>query len=82
MNPRRTHESNCVYELAGGTEDNSLWVRVDQNEGTVSSVWELNEEERLAIAEGAFNIQLTIYGGQPPVAMKITNVPLGKAPDA
>ncbi len=80
MQPRRTHRSTNVYELAGGNEDNSLWVHIDQAAGTVSSVWELSEEERRAIADG-FNVQLTVWGGQPPVAMRLVNTPLGKPPE-
>lgn len=82
MKPRRTHTSNQVYiyELAGGTEDNSLWVHADSAQGTVSSVWELTDEERAAIADG-FNVQLTVWGGQPPVAMWLVNTPLSKPPE-
>lgn len=80
MKPRRTHMSNFVYRLAGGTEDNDLWSHIDQDAGTVSSVWELDEHERAAIAAGA-NIQLTVWGGQPPVALQTVTTPLGKAPE-
>jgi hypothetical protein len=71
--------SNQVFELAGGNEDNSLWVQVQHETGVprISSVWELTDEERRAIADG-FNIELTVYGGQPPVAMRVVNTPLGK----
>ncbi len=80
MQPRRTHRSTNVYELEGGNEDNSLWVHIDQTAGTVSSVWELTDDERTAIADG-FNVQLTVWGGQPPVAMRLVNTPLGKPPE-
>ena len=79
MKPRRTHTSNQVYVLDGGNEDNDLWVHIDPENGTVSSVWELTDEERAAIADG-FNVQLTVWGGQPPVAMRLVNTPLGKPP--
>lgn len=79
MIPRRTHHSNAVYELEGGNEDNSLWVYQSPVGNWVSSVWEPTTAERRAIAEGQ-NIELTVYGGQPPVSMGVTNVPLGKVP--
>lgn len=80
MKPRRTHSSNRVYELEGGTEDNSLWVHVDPVQATVSSVWELTADERALIAAGG-QVQLTVWGGQPPVAMRVVDVPLGKPPN-
>lgn len=79
MKPRRTHLSNSVFALAGGTEDNDLWTQVDAAAQTVSSVWVPTDEERRAIAAGQ-NIELTIYGGQPPVSMRIVDTPLGKPP--
>lgn len=44
MNPRRTHESNFVFRLEGGTEDNDLWVHRGLDEDqipVICSVWEL-----------------------------------------
>lgn len=79
MKPRRTHTSNQVYVLPGGNEDNDLWVHIDPAQGTVSSVWELTDEERRAIADGA-NIELIVWGGQPPVGMQVVTTPLGKPP--
>lgn len=81
MKPRRTHESNKVYRLQGGTEDNDLWVTEAVQEGTpiIVSVWEPTLEERQAIADGE-NIELAVWGGQPPVALGTTPVELGKAP--
>lgn len=79
MKPRRTHTSNQVYRLAGGNEDNDLWVHIDEAQSTVSSVWELTAEDRALIAAGA-NVQLTVWGGQPPVAMRVVDTPLGKPP--
>lgn len=84
MKPRRTHSSNAVYEYEGGTEDNSLWVEKVETEDDfvlIRSVWEPTKEERALIATG-MNIELTVMGAQPPVSMRITDVPLGKAPDA
>lgn len=84
MKPRRTVESNQVFRLPGGTEDNDLRVRltVDEDENPViCSVWELTPEERQEIAAGA-NVELVVWGdGTPPVAMHTTSVPLGKAPE-
>lgn len=82
MRPRRTHDSNRVYRLAGGTEDNDLWVQEtfdseNPSVPVICSVWEPTPEERHAIANGA-NIELAVWGGQPPVALQTTTVPLGK----
>lgn len=81
MKPRRTHESNFTFTLEGGTEDNDLWVHRDTENGLITSTWVPTEEERQAIANGA-NIALTIWGaGMPPVALNLSDVALGKAPD-
>lgn len=85
MRPRRTVNSNCVFRLVGGTEDNDLFVHRDvANDGTnapvLRSTWEPTAEERLAIFEGA-NIELTVWGeGTPPVNLAITDVVLGAPP--
>lgn len=79
MRARRTPSSNRVFQLAGGTEDNDLWARVDSAGGvvTVSSVWELTDDERAAVAAGA-NIELTVWGpGTPPVSMRTTDERIG-----
>lgn len=79
MKPRRTVESNRVYRLAGGTEDNDLWVTVTEDvDGVacVASAWEPSPEERQAIADGA-NVGLVIWGlAHPPVAIITTDVEL------
>lgn len=91
MRPRRTHASNSVYEMHGGTEDNSLWATVEEDDRldpsdpcfgspVVRSVWVPSDRERAAIAEGA-NIELSCYGAQPPVSMRTTSVALGKPPE-
>lgn len=77
MKPRRTHYSNRVYALAGGTEDNDLWVEEDEEGGTIRSVWELTDEERKLVAEGQ-NIYLVCWGAQVPVALGVTDDKLGK----
>lgn len=85
MKPRRTHESNRVYRLPGGTEDNDLWVTEtfcseEPDVPVILSTWEPTDEERAAIAAGA-NVELAVWGGQPPVALQTTDVPLGKRRD-
>lgn len=81
MRPRRTPSSNRVFRLPGGTEDNDLWVTVDEDgdgEVVIGSTWELDEDERKAIADGA-NIRLLVWGkGHPPVTVFTTTEPLGK----
>lgn len=84
MKPRRTHESNRVYRLEGSTEDNDLWVTetfCSEQPGVpvILSVWEPTADERARIAAGE-NIELAVWGGQPPVALQLTAVALGKAP--
>jgi hypothetical protein len=82
VKPRRTYDSNFVFRLLGGTEDNDLWVeRRNSSQGPmISSVWEPTKEERQAIAHGA-NLELFVWGdGHPPVAIGTTHVPLGKPP--
>jgi hypothetical protein len=84
VKPRRTHGSNQVFRLAGGNEDNDLWVRVGHDgDGTpiIYSTWEPTPEERERIAAGE-NIELAVWGGQPPVSLVLTDVPLGKPPAA
>lgn len=80
MKPRRTPSSNAVFRLEGGNEDNDLWVRrgIEDGEHTISSVWEISEDERRAIAEGS-NIELCVWGdATPPVSLGVTDEPLGR----
>lgn len=82
MKPRRTPSSNRVYRLAGGTEDNDLWVcetfdSLQPAQTVVCSVWELTDDERQRVADGE-NIELAVWGGQPPVALQVTAEPLGR----
>lgn len=83
MNPRRTVLSNDVFRLEGGNEDNDLWVTTDEDDdGTpiVRSTWVPTDKERAAIAAGQ-NIELVVWGGgHPPVALRLTDVPLGRPP--
>jgi hypothetical protein len=81
MRPRRTHESQQAIRLPGGNEDNDLWMalkRDEENRAIISSVWEPTPEERERIAAGE-NIELMVWALQtPPVAMAVTDVPLGR----
>jgi hypothetical protein len=83
MNPSRTHFTNRVFTLPGGTEKNDLWVYdVPDTSGNkiVASVWVPTDEERQKIAEGE-NIRLLIWAYRiPPVAIDLTDEPLGAAP--
>lgn len=84
MKARRFHSANKVYRLGGGTEDNDLWVLEEEGSDEVigectliTSVWELDEEERNMVAAGA-NIALTLVHAQVPVQVAVTSEPLGK----
>jgi hypothetical protein len=83
MRPRRTIHSNKVFRLAGGNEDNDLWVEADTDydeNPIVKSVWVFTDAERHAIAKG-YNVELVVWGGgHPPVALHIVDKTLGKAP--
>jgi hypothetical protein len=45
----------------------------------VSSVFVPTDAQRQMIADGC-NICLTVIGGQPPVLLRLTDEPIGKAP--
>lgn len=84
MKPRRTHYSNQVWRLDGGTEDNDLWVHNDEHaiDGSplMRSTWEPTDEERARIAAGE-NVELIIWGStHPPVSMDVVDYPLGAPP--
>jgi hypothetical protein len=84
LRPRRTHRSNQVFRLPGGTEDSDLWVEVarDGEQTVIVSTWEPSAKQRQRIADGE-NVELVIWGGQqPPVAVSVSDVPLGKAPSS
>ena len=69
-----------VFRLPGGNEDNDLWVQLIVVDGlpVIRSVWELDDDERAAIAAGA-HIRLHVWGeGTPPVAMDVVSGSLGK----
>lgn len=72
MRPRRTAQSNKVFRLPGGNEDNDLWVEQDERDGTITSTWEFTDEERAMIAAGG-TIDLVVWGtGTPPVALEVS----------
>jgi hypothetical protein len=83
--PRRFQGALAVWELEGGNEDNSLWaMNHEVNDSilgpmlAVTSVFVPTDEQRHAIANGE-NIALTVLGGQPPVMVRLTDVPIGKS---
>jgi len=73
--------ANKVFSLAGGNEDNDLWVeQAEYPDGTpyIRSVWELTDDERRKVAEGQ-NICLVIIGtGTPPVILRVTPEQAGR----
>lgn len=74
MKPVKTPESNFTFILPGGTKENNLPVcQLDDLDGQpmIISTWELDEDERNLIAEGA-RIQLAVWGsGHPPVMLSV-----------
>lgn len=74
MKPIRTVDTNSVFKLRGGTEENDLPLsRIHHEDGSITncSTWELTDEERQAIAAGA-NIDLFVWGfNHPPVSLAV-----------
>jgi hypothetical protein len=73
MRPRRTPETTVVFRLRGGTEDNDLWTSRGTTDGMpwIESVWELDDDERAAIAAGG-TVELRVYMDvTPPVSLAI-----------
>lgn len=85
MKPRRTHNTNRVATLPGGTEDNDLWFyigRDTRDNNLICTVWEPSDEERERIANGE-NIRLDVWVSPqsiPPIRMAVTDEPIGKKP--
>jgi hypothetical protein len=86
MRPRRFWSANLPIELPGGNEDNTLWAEhipadeTDLGAPVFRTVWEPTDEERAFIAAGG-NIELLVWGHQHyPVAVMVTDEPLGKLP--
>lgn len=76
MKPVRTPSSNATFELEGGTRENDLPLERTQVDGeaVLRSTWELTDEERQAIANGA-NVRLTTWGVRtPPVELDVEGV--------
>lgn len=84
MKARRTHFSNAVARLPGGTEDNDLWHRQDidsRGDPIRCSVWEPDPAERQAIAEGRANVMVVTWGTNvAPMTVLGTTEPLGAPP--
>lgn len=85
MRGRRFPAANQVYALAGGNEDNDLWVEIEKvndrvmgEQMAVRSVWVPTDDERAALAAGS-NISIRIIGGQPPMSVFVTDEQPGKA---
>lgn len=84
MKPIVTPRSNMVFKLEGGSEENDLPVEqaYDDDENSVLvSTWELTDDERKRISEGA-NVELMIWGkGLPPVALAVEEEDTGDEAD-
>lgn len=80
MKPRRTHFSNMVFRLPGGTEDNDLWTYqgADTSGHVVTcSTWVPTDDERRAIADGA-NVEVILWSDeQPPIDVRLGTDPIG-----
>jgi hypothetical protein len=80
---RRTHLSTHVFTLQEGNEDNDLWGyfvpdEENPNLGILCTVWVPTDEERARIAGGE-NIRLALWSRRPyPMAMDVTDEPIGK----
>jgi len=73
MKPRRTPQTDVVFRLPDGNEDNDLWCRRGSTDGFpwIESVWDLDDEERQAIAAGG-TIELRVYAlNTPPVSLAV-----------
>jgi hypothetical protein len=84
LRPRRTHNSTHIFVLEGGNEDNDLWgyyLPDNIGQGVLCTVWEPTPEERQRIAEGE-NIRLLVWVRRPfPMAMDLTDEPIGRRPE-
>lgn len=74
MKPIRTPHTNAIYKLKGGTDENDLPVEQSLDESgnpCLVSTWQLDDEERAAIAQGG-TISLCVWGdGTPPVSLAV-----------
>jgi hypothetical protein len=79
VKPALTAEVNAIYKLEGGDESNDLpmqkAVTLD-GEAVLVSRWELTDEEREAIHNGAL-VRLVVWGtALPPVALAVEGIEL------
>src|SRR4051794_35539029 len=80
VKPIRTIDTNRIFKLVGGTDDNDLPVfQAEDEDGTpvLISTWELTDEERIALVAGG-HVELLVWGiGTPPVALRVREMPNG-----
>lgn len=73
MRPVKTPQTNTVYKLPSGTEENDLWVEAGMGPGdqpVTISEWEFSPVEREAIAVGG-RVQLIIHSHIVPAVSLI-----------
>jgi hypothetical protein len=75
MRAVKTEHTENIIKMPGGTEENDLpFYSMDVDRvPVICSVWELNDEEREAIARGE-NVRLIVWGrAHPPVSIDLTD---------
>lgn len=80
MRPRRIRGiAETVFRLAGGTEDNDLFVHLEEPceelpTGAVRSYWQPDDEELRVLRDGGY-LELAVLGvPPPPVAMRVVTL--------
>jgi hypothetical protein len=77
VKPAVTPEVNAVFRLEGGDDTNDLPLQkatTMDGEAVLVSRWELTNEEREAVHNGAL-VRLVVWGtGTPPVALGVEGV--------
>lgn len=71
MNPIQTADTNTVFTLPGGTEENNLPLNKTIRDGynVNISTWQPSDDERAILADGG-NVELMVYGiAHPPVSI-------------
>lgn len=75
MQPVRTERTNRVFQLLGSDESHDLPLEATtdgEDNAILVSTWELSDEERQWIAQGA-KMELAVWGtGHPPVSLIVT----------